>query len=507
MSEEKRDVLYRRDFLRVSATGLAGLMTLPLVPGCRPRTPENTIDPVPPFFRRTADATGDVVEFRLTPAPGTFEPRPGSPADAWLYDGQLPGPEIRVREGDRLRVEVFNDLPAGTTVHWHGVPVPNDMDGVPGVTQDLIAAGDRFVYEFAAYPAGSYLYHTHVELQLDRGLFGPLIIEEASPHVHYDREYTVIVSDHLPGEPEPAEAIPRGRMRGPMRGREGMRGMMMDTPAYEALLVNGRDAQEPQVFETRRGERLRLRLMNPSGATTVRVALAGHRLLVTHTDGRPVEPHEVDSVDLSMGERVDVVVEAENPGAWNLVAEALEGPAPAGRAVVRYDDGEQERPPQGQRPDGLDGGRRFDLGELRSTEVEAGQLGRPDRTFDLTLSHGMMGGEGMMGPDGMMQRNGMMGGGGWTINGQAYPEADPLDIREGEHIRVRMTNHSPMIHPMHLHGHFFRVGDVLKDTVLVPPHMGQVTFDFVADNPGDWFFHCHNIYHAEAGMARVFRYR
>lgn len=94
----------------------------------------------------------------------------------------------------------------------------------------------------------------------------------------------------------------------------------------------------------------------------------------------------------------------------------------------------------------------------------------------------------------------------WTINGQAYPDADPLEIHKGERIRVRMVNQSMMIHPMHLHGHFFRVHDVLKDTVIVPPHMGRVSFDFVADNPGRWFFHCHNIYHMENGMAREGRY-
>ncbi len=96
--------------------------------------------------------------------------------------------------------------------------------------------------------------------------------------------------------------------------------------------------------------------------------------------------------------------------------------------------------------------------------------------------------------------------GAWTIDGQAYPDADPLAIGEGEYVRVRMVNRSPAIHPMHLHGHFFQVGDAVKDTVLVPPHGGQITFDFLADNPGDWLFHCHNVYHLERGMARVFEY-
>jgi len=136
-------------------------------------------------------------------------------------------------------------------------------------------------------------------------------------------------------------------------------------------------------------------------------------------------------------------------------------------------------------PEGLERGRGLELGDLRALDGAA--VATPDRTIDLVLSGGMM-------------------SSAWTIGGQAYPNADPLDIQEGERVRVRLINQSMMLHPMHLHGHFFRVGEVVKDTVLVPPHMGRVTFDFTADNPGHWFFHCHNLYHMEAGMARVFRY-
>jgi FtsP/CotA-like multicopper oxidase with cupredoxin domain len=133
------------------------------------------------------------------------------------------------------------------------------------------------------------------------------------------------------------------------------------------------------------------------------------------------------------------------------------------------------------------GGRQLSYGDLRAVSPLEGIGGAPDRTFDLTLS-------------------GARGGTDWLIDGQSFPDADPLRIREGEHVRVRMVNRSPVIHPMHLHGHFFRVGDAVKDTVVVPAHMGEVTFDFLADNPGDWLFHCHNLYHLEAGMARVLRY-
>ena len=415
-------------------------------------------------------------ELRLVAEVGQADLGPLGAYETWLYNRRFPGEEIRVGEGERLRVVLENRLPEPTTVHWHGVPVPNAMDGVPGVTQEAVAPRERFVYEYVAEPAGSYMYHSHVALQLDRGLLGPLIIEERSPHVEYDREYTILLDDLLIGEPRLVEG--RGSM---------MMGMGSAGPQYDAFLINGRPPADPAVLDVRGGERVRLRLINPASQTTFRVALAGHRMRVIHADSRPVEPFEVDAVQIGMGERYDVIVEANNPGAWNLIGSSIERQRGSARAVFRYADAAATSPPAGQMPEGISGGRILSVDDLTGIEPEARDDRAPDRTFDLTLSSRMM-------------------SDGWFIDGQAFPEAEPLDIHEGERVRVRMTNRSMMIHPMHLHGHFFRVGDALKETVLVPPHMGQVTFDFTADNPGDWLFHCHNLYHMEAGMARVFRY-
>ena len=415
-------------------------------------------------------------------APGDVEIQPAQRYRTWLYNGQFPGPAIRVTEGERLLVFVENRLPEPTTIHWHGIPVPNAMDGVPVVTQAPIQPGETFVYDFVTDVPGSYLYHSHVGLQIDRGLIGPLIVEEKRPHVAYDREYTLILDDFLPGEPTLLEAGSGGRPGGGMG--PGMMGIQV--PPYAGLLINGHLPQGPAVFETKRGERVRVRLLNPSGATTYRVAIAGHRLHVISTDGQPVEPSTVDSLMIGMGERYDVIVEANNPGAWTIMAVAVEANMPPARAVLRYVDAARTNPSADAVPEGLQRGRLLDLFDLRAIgEVEGAS---PDRTIDLMLSGGMM-----------MST-------AWTINGQAYPDAEPLEIHEGERIRVRMVNHSMMLHPMHLHGHFFRTGNVVKDTVLVLPHMGRVTFDFTADNPGNWFFHCHNIYHMERGMARLIRY-
>lgn len=312
-----------------------------------------------------------------------------------------------------------------------------------------------------------------------------MIIEEREPHVDYDREYLLVLDDFLTGAPVPLEAMAGERRGGGMMGGM-MRGMMggFVVPPYAALLANGRPPDDPDVLSVKRGERIRLRLMNPSGATTFRVAVGGHRMTVTHADGQPVEPVAVDSLLISMGERYDVIIEAGNPGSWPIVAASVEGRHRPARALIRYRDSRQSSPPPDAIPEGLRGGRLLRLGDLRGLQTLSS--GSPDRVFDLRLSG--------------------RGETVWTIDGQAWPDADPLIVRSGEHVRVRMVNHSMMLHPMHLHGHFFQVGNVLKDTVLVPGHMGRVTFDFIADNPGRWLFHCHNLYHMEAGMAREVRY-
>lgn len=405
-----------------------------------------------------------------TAAAGQVDVGGGTTYHSWFFGGAYPAPTIRIREGESLQVVLSNQLPEPTSIHWHGVPLPNAMDGVPGVTQNAVEPGGTFTYEFPAAPAGSYLYHSHYGLQLDRGLTGPLIIEEATPHVAWDRDYTVFLDDFLPGAPQP------------LAGGMGMGGR---TPPYEGLLINGKLPAAAPVFRVRNGDRARLRLINGGSATTFRVAITGHRLEVTHADGRPVVPVVVDSVTLGMGERIDVIVTANRPGVWALVAAPLEVQAPAARAVLRYRGALGDGTVGSQVPEGLRGGRQLAIEDLISLELDPGGAQPVDRTIDLRLAGGMM-------------------SSAWTINGQAYPDADPIDLHLGERVEFRMFNQSNMRHPMHLHGHFFRVGRALKDTVSVLP-MGRVSFAFTADNPGNWLFHCHNAYHMEAGMARVVR--
>ena len=479
----------RRDVLRT--LGAAGLTT---VAGCESPEPpsddgesggdgttngatRSTGEPV-----QGTPPNGDAdVTVNLSASAETVTPGPNAESTNWLYSRSFPGRPIRVREGDVLRVDVTNRLPERTTVHWHGVPVPNRMDGVPGLTQQPIANGETFSYRYRAEPAGTYFYHSHVGLQFDRGLYGPLIIEETDPHVEYDREYVVMFDDYLPRTPQPLSESGGSSGGGMMGGGSGDGGMMGDRrPPYAGLLANGRLPADPPRFEVREGERVRLRFVNASSATVFGVRTAGHRMTITHADGRPVEPTTVNSFVFGSGERYDAVVEADNPGVWEIRADALDGDESPARAVLAYAGAsESPRAPAAS-------GRQLSYGDLRAVNPLS-LSGQPDRTFDLTLARG---------------------GGSytWTIDGQTYPDADPFRVSRGDHVRVRLTNHSPVPHPMHLHGHFFEFSNLVKDTVLVPGHMGSVTFDFRADNPGDWLFHCHNLYHLEAGMARVFTY-
>lgn len=475
----------RREFLRLVGLG-AGLLTFSSC-GLLPTGTRETTSPVP-----QASATGRLREYTFEASPLDFE-LGGQLVQTWGYNGAVPGPEIRVTEGDTLRVNVQNRLPEGTTVHWHGLAIPSAMDGVPNLSQPPIKSGEDFVYEFLVPTTGTYIYHSHVGLQLDRGLYGSLIVEPKNEELVYDREYVLLLDDWVDGvSGTPEDALDElGRAGGGMGGMMGggmMRGGAVEYPSY---LVNGRPPDEPETMSVRRGERVRLRLMNPAAETVFRFAVAGHKLTVTHADGLPVEPVEVDSLRIGMGERYDALLEANNPGVWQIGALA-EGKNGLGRALLRYEDNvESSPPPPDLRPTEMDG-RLLAYADLKAKGLESFSGGTPDRTHRLTLSGGM-------------------GEYAWTIDGQHYPNADPLEVREGERVRFEMQNRSMMAHPVHLHGHSFQVNNdgehgPFKDTVLVEPHMGQISFDFVANNPGEWFFHCHNAYHMESGMARVVSY-
>jgi FtsP/CotA-like multicopper oxidase with cupredoxin domain len=451
-----------------------------------------------------ASLTGPVREFKLTTAVTPIDLGTGE-FKAWTYNGLPVGPELRVTEGDILRVVVTNNLPDPTTIHWHGVPVPNAMDGVPDMPQPAIQPGETFTYEFKAGPSGTYLYHPHVGHQLDRGLVGPLIIEPKREPGNYDREYVLMLDDWATvdgGGPDSPQRVTdhmgHGMMGGGMMGgmMNGMMGGMMGQqtipapengpllePVYNAFSVNGQVAATATPLTVKQGEKVRLRLINGGATTMFALRLAGHTLTVTHADGRPTEPLTVDVLRIGMGERYDVEFTADNPGRWQLYDIISSMPL----TTVLY----QEVNSTQYSGDNLAQNFRWNeyslLAGLPEEELSPlGASGPADEAFDLVLSGGMMSPY-------------------WTINDKIYPDTETIAVALGQQVRFNYFNQSPMPHPMHLHGHFFTVGSrgLHKDTVLVDAHMGQANIQFSADNPGMWMHHCHNIYHAEAGMMQV----
>lgn len=440
-------------------------------------------------LRRTSPQ--HVVTRRITARPSDVD-LGGRTVRTWAYDDALPGPELRTRAGDLLRVEVANELPAETSVHWHGLALRNDMDGVPGITQDPIGAGSRFVYEFTTADPGTYFFHPHTGVQLDRGLYGVLIVEDPAEPGGYDQEWVVVLDDWIDGTGRSPDDVYADLVSTPGMGHGGMMGSTMQSPLlggagdvdYPHHLINGRTAQAPVTLTGRPGQRARIRIVNAGSDTAFRVALGGHRMTVTHSDGFPVRPVATDALLIAMGERYDVIVGLAD-GVFPFVARA-EGKTGAGMAVVRTGAGSAPSPGVTIRE--------LDRQVLLGTDLTAADSARLDsrdidRDLDVVLGGGMMAYR-------------------WTINGAAYPDTDALAVAPGERVRLRLRNTSMMFHPVHLHGHTFALsqGGTRKDTVIVRPRQ-RVDVDLQADNPGQWALHCHNVYHAEAGMMTVLSYR
>jgi len=279
---------------------------------------------------------GQVREFRFVVRPGKWEIMPGTAVDAWTYNGQVPGPELRVREGDLVRVIVKNALPVPTTIHWHGVDLDWRMDGPPGTNQDPILPGKTFTYEFVATPAGTRFYHSHVdpEVQMELGLYGALIIEPREPEaVRYDREYTYIL-DELALDFTPRVAL--GKERLPMAEFGNGRGGALH---YDLFLMNGRAGTGIPPVTLKAGERVRIRLINV-GSLPHAMHIHGHFFTIVATDGNPVPPGarlRKDTVLIGPGERYDLELVGYNPGVWMFHCHMQNHAANGMMTTITYD--------------------------------------------------------------------------------------------------------------------------------------------------------------------------
>ena len=509
MPKFRLPTLTRRAFLASSAATAAGAMM--------------------PLHSPSPAQAAPLREVTLRAAPGRIRLVPAADAEtpAWSYNGSVPGPEIRVKQGERLRITVENGLAEETTVHWHGIRVPNAMDGVPHLTQPPIDAGKSFVYEYDAVDAGTFWYHPHQRSfeQVGRGLYGPLIVEEPEP-IRIDRDVTWVLDDwRLTKSTEISDDF--GNRHDSMHG-----GRIGNT-----VTINGR---VPDAFAVRRGERIRLRLINAANARIFGLDFAGHEPTIVALDGQPVEPHAPDSglVVLGPAMRADVILDmTADTGSRVSVTDRFY----AGLEYRLVDLAYADTPLRDKMPDwpvalppnplqepDLATATRHDvtfnggmMGNMVMQEM-GGSMGQSssgamDGMMGNTMGKdpaGAMGG-GMMGNMGMMMDM-MHTGGIWFINGVAaegHVMKPMLTLeRDRAHV-IAMTNATAWHHPIHLHGHSFRVlsrnGKPTRyrewqDTVLMAPRE-KVEIAFVADNPGDWMIHCHILEHQAAGMMGVFR--
>lgn len=415
-------------------------------------------------YPASASVNGNLVEVALVAAPTTTQITSAGPTAVWSYNGTVPGPQLRVDVGDTLRIELQNELPVATTIHWHGVRVPNAMDGVPGVNQETVAPGATFTYEFTPPDAGTFWYHSHTDgsEQLERGLYGALIVED-DESAQYSQDVVWVVDDWLltaDGEVDPdfntATDVEHN-------GRWG-----------DLVTVN---ASTAEVLAVRPGERVRLRLINASNGRVYAPDFGELTAQLIAVDGlytRDTRP--ASGFELAPGNRIDVdIVLPDEPGTFE-VTDDFTGDVFVLASLVSTGDPVVTRSFAPPSEPGV---------PVWSEAVEVGV----DQEYRLNISRG----------DGRWQ---------WTMNDRAYPDAETLDIEVGSFTKIRLTNESQLLHPMHLHGQFFKVisrnGETVdeghfRETVLLLPG-DTVDVGLVAVDRGTWAMHCHIQEHAEAGM-------
>ena len=519
----------------------------------------------------------------------------------------MPGPEIRVRQGDRLRVVVENGLDEETTVHWHGVRTPNAMDGVPGLSFDGIAPGEAFQYRFQLRQSGTYWYHSHSGFQEQTGLYGAIVIEPRRPDpIASDRDYTVLLSDWTDEDPmrvfNKLKAMPdyynhnQPSVQSLIRdaGEKGWRAALSERLMWEQMRMNPSDLADVSgatyTFLTngatpagnwtglfKPGERVRLRFINGSAMTYFDVRIPGLKMTVVAADGQDVRPVEVEEFRIAVAETYDVIVEPAEDRAYTIFSQAMDRSGYA-RATLAPRPGMQAAVPQVDRVQLLgmmDMGMKHDMGG--GGHDMAGTSGMNHGTAPAAdamagMDHGASHGDGAaqggivevrhpypaergpgnsMLPDVVSTRlddpgiglrdngrrvltyadlrairepddnraptreielhlTGNMERYMWSFNGVKFSDAKPILLRYGERVRFVLVNDTMMTHPIHLHGLWSDLESpdgafqVRKHTLSLNPAQ-RLSYRVSADARGNWAYHCHLLYHMEAGMMREVR--
>jgi FtsP/CotA-like multicopper oxidase with cupredoxin domain len=482
-----------------------------------------------------------VVEYELTIAESTLAPA-GKNVRALTINGGIPGPVLHFTEGDTARITVRNNLRREeTSIHWHGLLVPNLEDGVPGLTTPRIKPGGSRVFEFKLRHAGTYWYHSHTGLQEQRGVYGSIVIApRGGEKVRADREHVLVVSDWTNDSPSEVMktlmrgsdwyAIRKGTTQSVLGAaqsgylkqffkREWSRLPPMDVSdvAYDAFLINGR---RRTTLAGRAGETLRLRVINAGASTYFYLESSAGPLTIVASDGMNVRPIRQKRLLIGNGETYDLLVKVPPSGQWEFRASANDG---SGHASAFFGSGEPHPAPSLPKPNGysmtaalaavLD--QLDETGSLTDAQALAQEKERPLPPYRRLHATGDTRIPGRKTPRTIpLKLTGDMMRYIWSINDKTVNEETKILVKRGEVIRFEIINNTMMHHPMHLHGHFFRLlmdpaapakDAPLKHTVDVPP-MSRRLIEFLANEEKDWFFHCHILYHMHSGMARVVSY-
>jgi FtsP/CotA-like multicopper oxidase with cupredoxin domain len=522
----------------------------------------------------------NVVIYELTVTDTLFN-FSGKDKRAIAVNGKIPMPTLTFTEGDTAEIVVHNQLKEGTSLHWHGVYLPNKEDGVPFLTQMPIEPGETFTYRFTIIQNGTHWYHSHSGMQEQIGMYGSLVLLKKNDDPTFRKgiddlpSVPIILSEWTDIKPDNVHrmlsnasdwaAIKKGTVQSYAEaikarhfktkfGNEWKRMLAMDVSDvyYNKFLINGEN--ESQLSQFKAGDKVRLRISNGGASTYFWLTYAGGKMTVVANDGNDVEPVEVDRLIIGVSETYDVIVSIPNE---NTAYEFLATPEDrTGSTSIYLGSGQiqlKSRLPKlkyfegmkmmndmmkmnGSMKDmGMDMSfQKMDMNTVMYPEITSDSKMKMDKKLDdkmdhsnhqmnsnddiITLNYGML-----KSPQSTtlpkdapihelrFELTGNMNRYVWSMDNRVLSETDKILIKEGENVRIVLYNNSMMRHPMHLHGHDFRVlngqGDYapLKNVLDIMP-METDTIEFLANTKGDWFFHCHILYHMMAGMNRVFSY-
>jgi len=404
------------------------------------------------------------------------------------YNGKVPGPLLRLREGVPVTIDVTNASTEADIVHWHGLAIDSLNDGAMEEGSPMIGAGQTHRYSFTPKPAGTRWYHTHAGAygNLGKGTytgqFGFLLIEGSQSTPQYDMEVNLAIHHWEPSFVPMVETMREQSANTPLTSGSDV--------GYKYATINDRMLGSGEPIKVKKGQRVLMRLLNASGTENVVLALPGHRFNVIAMDGNPVpKPTSVEVLSLAVAERVDAIVEMNTPGVW-ILGSTLEKSRKMGLGVVIEYAGQSGTPVW---KDPLPS--EWDYTQFANATTAP----EPDGSFVLTFRD--------IGPQKGSQFD------TWTINNKSWPEIEPLSVHAGKRYRLVFRNGSGDQHPLHLHRHTFevtrigskRLSGLKKDVINVMP-LDTVEVDFVADNPGDTLWHCHQQLHMDYGFMQLIKY-